>query len=334
MRVIIKPTICSIIGILIFSLIVFTILLGGANSSFSKVSASTDLTSILDDKEAVAVSNINNVKKSDEETNVNPSVFSVINLRFMDQIFLIDSADIQLMLGNSENLKGAKESLKSFGDAGIKSVVQKAFEGTDYDKKIYQANTHGIMRDEIKGFEFYENPYGPDYDDIVEDVKRVLDTRLKLNGGNQDYIKVQQIYHPGTNGTYSTDKYVELDHSTQTVYAWENGELYKEWSASGFYDQYAVFGVFDLKNKSKKAWSPIASKWMPYWMAFYFDKKQAAWFGIHELVYWYDADGNYFEESSDSIGKQKSGGCVRLDRGEMIDLYNWSEVGIHFLIYR
>ena len=94
-----------------------------------------------------------------------------------------------------------------------------------------------------------------------------------------------------------------------------------------------MYGVFKIHNKSENAWSPIAEKWMPYWMAYYYDASQAAWLGIHELVWWTDDSGEYVEESSESIGQKKSGGCIRLDRGQAEELYNMVEVDMPVLIH-
>ena len=147
-----------------------------------------------------------------------------------------------------------------------------------------------------------------------------------------DTVFVDNVEIPGTDGTYA-DKYIEIDDSQQHLYAWEDGELAADYEVSGFFDEYAVFGVFSVRNKALNAWSPIAEKWMPFWMAFYYDPKQQAWFGLHELVYWTDEEGEYHEESSESIGEKKSGGCIRLDRGEAEKLYDWAEVGMPVLIH-
>ncbi len=145
-------------------------------------------------------------------------------------------------------------------------------------------------------------------------------------------INVRSMISAGTDGTYAPH-YLEIDDSQQMLYVWKNGHISKAYRVSGFYDEYAVSGVFNIKNKAKNAWSPIAEKWMPWWMAFYYDGRQDAWLGIHELVYWTDSNGVYHEESSDSIGKKKSGGCVRLDRGLAQELYDDTPVGTPVLIH-
>lgn len=171
-----------------------------------------------------------------------------------------------------------------------------------------------------------------------EDVAGVADvvgeqvTSVDPSAIANDTVYADKVEIAGTEGNYA-EKYIEIDDSQQHLYAWEGGELAADYEVSGFFEEYAVYGVFSIKNKSPNAWSSIAEKWMPFWMAYYFDPKQQAWFGIHELVYWTDKDGVYHEESSDSIGNRKSGGCIRLDRGEAELLYDWVEVGIPVLIH-
>lgn len=136
----------------------------------------------------------------------------------------------------------------------------------------------------------------------------------------------------GTDGLYAS-RYIEIDDSQQHLYLWQDGKVVKDYEISGFYDQYAVYGVFSIINKSPNAWSNIAKKWMPWWMAYHYDSRQNAMLGIHELVYWTDENGVYHEESSDSIGQKKSGGCIRLDRGKAEEFYQMITVGTPVLIH-
>lgn len=144
------------------------------------------------------------------------------------------------------------------------------------------------------------------------------------------YVDVRE--RAGTDGSYAPF-YLEIDDSQQHLYVWRDGVVTHDYEVSGFFDEYAVFGVFSIKNKSPNAWSPIAEKWMPFWMAYHYDTRQSAWLGIHELVYWTDENGVYHEESSASIGNKKSGGCIRLDRGQAEELYDIVAIGTPVLIH-
>lgn len=193
--------------------------------------------------------------------------------------------------------------------------------------RLYRQRILGGQEGLAGGSESYKEGVEGIADEIGEHI-----TAVDASAIANDTVYADKIEIAGTEGNYA-EKYIEIDDSQQHLYAWEGGELAADYEVSGFFEEYAVYGVFSIKNKSPNAWSPIAEKWMPFWMAYYFDPIQQAWFGIHELVYWTDKDGVYHEESSDSIGNRKSGGCIRLDRGEAELLYEWVDVGIPVLIH-
>ncbi len=212
---------------------------------------------------------------------------------------------------------------------------------------VWKTNARkSVVDNQLGRFEYLSSDTSPDGNDAAIQIINTLNLRLNalksigcylddedLSSSASDVISVSGIQAPGTDGSYAA-KYIEVDQSQQHLYAWENGSLAMDYGVSGFFDQYEFYGIYSINNKAPNAWSPIAKKWMPYWMAYYYDPKQQAWLGIHELVYWYDEEGNYIEESSDSIGRKKSGGCIRLDRdGPAERLYNWTDVGIPVLIH-
>lgn len=130
---------------------------------------------------------------------------------------------------------------------------------------------------------------------------------------------------PSTNGNFKP-RYIEVDNSLQKIFAWENGELIYDFGMSGAYERFNQFGVHRILNKSKRAWSDIAEKWMPFWMAYAYDRKQSAWLGIHGLVYW-EENGRMIYEPETNIGTPKSAGCLRLKDEDIRKLYKWARVG-------
>ena len=134
---------------------------------------------------------------------------------------------------------------------------------------------------------------------------------------------------PNTDGTVA-QRYIEVDGSRQVMFVWESGK-YKKYRMSGAFPEYNPVGVFTILNKSPLAWSSTANKWMPYWMAFTYDKKQAAMLGIHALIYWYPGFQKTGEtkiyEPESNIGKPRSTGCLRLTVSEAEKVYNWAKVG-------
>ena len=212
-------------------------------------------------------------------------------------------------------------------------------------------NSVALAQNENGRYYYRSSDFAPDPVRLVQDIESILVQRSERlrqqlcdNGGisvdGEDIAEVTNeirgvgIEVPGTDGLYSPF-YIEIDDSQQHLYLWRDGELIADYEVSGFFDEWAVFGVFKIYNKSPNAWSPTAEKWMPFWMAYHYDKRQAAWLGIHELVWWTDEEtGQVIEETSDSIGQKKSGGCIRLDRGGPAEeLYNMVEVDMPVLVH-
>jgi lipoprotein-anchoring transpeptidase ErfK/SrfK len=212
-----------------------------------------------------------------------------------------------------------------------------------------------VVTQNMKGkFSHKKTDLGLDSEALVEDIASLLTHRIRTyeiivaagsvdpNGvsdqGNIENLttipnRVEITYKEvaGTNGEFAS-RYIEIDHSQQRMYVWEEGEVIHEWEVSGVLDEYAVFGVFEVGEKSTQAWSSLVDKWMPFWMAYYYDPIQQTWFGLHGLVWWEDSLGVHYE-SEESIGYKKSGGCIRttVDNAEV--LYNWADRGTPILIH-
>lgn len=207
-------------------------------------------------------------------------------------------------------------------------------------------------------FRYTKTGYGPDIEDAVGGIVRILSQRIEDYAGRScdvlgisaeavngtvegpDYtvsqenstVLVGKTEVSGTDGIYA-DRYIEIDDSQQHLYVWEDNDVIMDFEISGAFDEYVVFGVFVVGEKSINAWSDIAKKWMPYWMSFYYNPNQEAWYGIHELVWWDDSDGIRHVEPSSRIGTRRSGGCLRMDRGKAEQVYNWANVGDLVLIH-
>jgi lipoprotein-anchoring transpeptidase ErfK/SrfK len=133
---------------------------------------------------------------------------------------------------------------------------------------------------------------------------------------------------PSSDGLFAR-RYVEVDGSRQLIFIWDNGK-YRTFRMSGAFLEYNPVGVHRIINKSRLAWSSTANKWMPYWMAFTFDKNQRAWLGFHSLVYWYPGYKQTGEkkiyEPITNIGKPRSTGCLRMSEKDSKALYDWARV--------
>jgi hypothetical protein len=136
---------------------------------------------------------------------------------------------------------------------------------------------------------------------------------------------------PGTDGTYAS-KYIEIDNSSQTLYVWIDGKVVKQFGISGPVYGYQVYGVFPIADKGLDPVAP-GGKYMPYWMAFYYSKSQASWYGLHALIWWYDSDGNKVYESTSNIRTRQSAGCIRVLLENAKYLYDNFNVGDPVLIH-
>ncbi len=115
-------------------------------------------------------------------------------------------------------------------------------------------------------------------------------------------------------------KIIEVDLSEQKMRLYENDKMIKESLVStGQPGMETPVGNFQIYNKFPRAWSKMASLWMPYWMAFL----PTGQMGIHELPEW----PNGHKEGESSLGHPASHGCIRLGVGDAEFVYNWAEIG-------
>ena len=72
---------------------------------------------------------------------------------------------------------------------------------------------------------------------------------------------------------------------------------------------------------------------MPYWMGFEFSKELGAYFGIHELPYFYSGTKK-IQRPREFIGAPNTGGCVALDIGDAKEVYQLANLGTPVVIYQ
>lgn len=89
-------------------------------------------------------------------------------------------------------------------------------------------------------------------------------------------------------------------------------------------------GHFTISSKHPRAWSNLASLWMPYWMNFSGPRARQGLYGIHELPEW--SGGR--KEGANSLGKPASRGCVRLGIGPAKILYDWAPIGTQVVVIK
>lgn len=136
---------------------------------------------------------------------------------------------------------------------------------------------------------------------------------------------------PGTDGQYA-EKYMEVDNSQQKLYVWKNGKVEKVIGLSGPVYGFQVYGVFPIVDKGRQPIAP-GGKYMPYWMAFYYSRKQDSWYGLHGLIWMYKEDGSKWFEPEKNIYTRQSAGCIRMVVADAKYLYENFQKGDLLLIH-
>ncbi len=188
----------------------------------------------------------------------------------------------------------------------------------NYGGKALSSNNNG-------SFLYWKSDVRPDLSNVFDEVYRSFES-----GQDTNYeIPVKDL--PSTDGKYA-EKYIEIDNTKQKLYVWKNGVVEKEILLSGPKEGYEVYGVFPIVDKGISPKAPTGD-YMPYWMAFYRSTSQDSWYGLHGLIWWYDANGKVVYEPETNIGVRKSGGCIRMVEADAKYLYENFDKGDPILIH-
>lgn len=123
-------------------------------------------------------------------------------------------------------------------------------------------------------------------------------------------------------------KLIEIDIKTQRMKIFENGNLLDEFAVStGKASTPTKRGNFSVISKYPVGYGGLGGDtWaMPFFMGVY--KAGGQENGIHELPFI-----NGYRESSRSLGRRLSHGCIRLGIGPAQKVYNWAEIGTEVII--
>lgn len=166
---------------------------------------------------------------------------------------------------------------------------------------------------------------------VKSGIRNALATRFA--GGDAESIKVGI-----GNGETNTDgsiakKYIEVDISQQKMYTFKDGVLVKTYRVSTGKDYPTPVGRFEILNKTGLGFSNIYNVWMPWWMGFSYSNELHAYFGIHELPYFYSGDDK-IQRPQEFIGAPNTGGCVALDIGDAKEVYQFADIGTPVVIYQ
>jgi len=184
--------------------------------------------------------------------------------------------------------------------------------------------------------ELVRNSQGEYLSRISEYVPNYSVIYTRLNNAYKDgkynvHIDLPEIMSASTDGKFAS-KYIEVDNTQQKLYVWINGVVVREIFLSGAREDSSVRGVFKIVSKGLEPIAP-GGKYMPYWMAFYYDRGKGMWYGLHGLIWMYRSDGSKWIEPVENIGVRISGGCIRMVVEDAKYLYGIFEVGDYVLIH-
>lgn len=251
------------------------------------------------------------------------------------------SAQSNEVLG--EEIKEEENTSISICDIDIRNCIWLTDEGLVKDGIVDENAVYKLVLETV--FPYIEKSYGGKTfaqnrngsfiywkEDVIPDLSNIFtDVYNAFKSGKDTQILIHTKDLPGTDGRYS-NKYIEIDNSKQKLYVWKDGKVIKEILLSGPKVGYEVYGVFPIIDKGV---SPIAptGRYMPYWMAFYYSRRQDSWYGLHALIWWYDENGKKVYEPTTNIGVRRSGGCIRMLYEDSKYLYEIFEKGDHILIH-
>jgi len=216
------------------------------------------------------------------------------------------------------------EGLLKEGVVDENAVYQEVLDSViPFVEKLYGGKS--MQRSSKGSFIYWKEDNIPDLSNIFTDVYNAF------KSGENTQILIYTKDLPATDGRYS-NKYIEIDNSKQKLYVWIDGKVVKEILLSGPKVGYEVYGVFPIIDKGVSPMAPTG-RYMPYWMAFYYSKRQDSWYGLHALIWWYDENGKKVYEPTSNIGVRRSGGCIRMLYDDSKYLYEIFNKGDHILIH-
>lgn len=168
------------------------------------------------------------------------------------------------------------------------------------------------------------------YEHVGNGIESALLTRYV--GTPIDSVKVSVDDGPNTDGSVAA-AYIEVDISQQKMFTFKGGNLVRTYRVSTGKDYPTPTGRFTILNKAGVGYSSIYHVWMPYWMGFAYSNELHAYFGIHELPYYYAGDTK-IQRPRDFIGAPNTGGCIALDIGDAKEVYQFADIGTPVVIYQ
>lgn len=170
--------------------------------------------------------------------------------------------------------------------------------------------------------------------DIMAVLEKIIEESENNNGLTASEQTIQLMFEnvafgtryykqPFKPGNYE-GKYIEISISKQRMNLYKNNKKIASYLVStGSYSRPTPLGIYYIHNKIPRAYSRMASLWMPWWNGV------VDGVGIHELPEW----GNGYKEGSWDLGRRVSHGCIRLGVGPAYRVYKWAPIGTPVYIH-
>ncbi len=138
------------------------------------------------------------------------------------------------------------------------------------------------------------------------------------------------IGDPETNGKVAK-KYIEINKSQQRLYTFEDGKQRKVYVVGTGLTAETPSGNFKILRKNRMSYSYYGNWYLPYMMPVG-QFPNGNYFGIHEIPYHMDGAGNIYSRDENTMGSPATGGCIQMYKDDVIELWNWVEIGIPVII--
>lgn len=125
-------------------------------------------------------------------------------------------------------------------------------------------------------------------------------------------------------GIYTTDKLITIDIGKQRLFAWEGGQILKEFRVStGMRYTPTVKGSFKIRTKIEK--QDMRGSFPPYEPYFIKD--------VPNVMYFYGAYAIHGTFWHNKFGMRASHGCVNLSVADGKWVYDWAQIGTRVEVF-
>ena len=128
---------------------------------------------------------------------------------------------------------------------------------------------------------------------------------------------------------YTTDKMITVDTGSQTVTAWQNGQVQHQTKVStGMWLTPTVKGSFKIRTKV-----PMQDMRGPSPYKQYYPNGRYFIEDVPHVMYFYQAYAFHGAYWHNNFGRRASHGCVNMTPASAEWLYNWAEIGTRVEVY-